>query len=31
MNVSSYLQTFVLGVVLVIAVTYDTFRRRRRT
>jgi len=29
MNVSSYLQTFVLGVVLVIAVTYDTFRRRR--
>ena len=30
MNVSSYLQDVVLGVVLVIAVTYDTFRRRRR-
>jgi ribose/xylose/arabinose/galactoside ABC-type transport system permease subunit len=30
MNTSSYLQEFVLGVVLVIAVTYDTFRRRRR-
>jgi ribose transport system permease protein len=29
MNVSSYLQDLVLGVVLVIAVTYDTFRRRR--
>jgi ribose transport system permease protein len=30
MNVSSYLHDVVLGVVLVIAVTYDTFRRRRR-
>lgn len=29
MNTSSYLQDLVLGVVLVIAVTYDTFRRRR--
>jgi ribose transport system permease protein len=29
MNVSSYLQDLVLGIVLVIAVTYDTFRRRR--
>ena len=30
MNVSSYLQTMVLGVVLVIAVVYDTLRRRRK-
>jgi ribose transport system permease protein len=30
MNVSSYLQSLVLGVVLVIAVSYDTLRRRRR-
>jgi ribose transport system permease protein len=30
MNVSSYLQTVILGVVLVIAVVYDTLRRRRR-
>ena len=30
MNVSSYVQDIVLGVVLVIAVTYDTLRRRRR-
>jgi ribose transport system permease protein len=30
LNVSSYLQTVVLGVVLVIAVVYDTLRRRRR-
>jgi len=30
MNVSSYLQTVVLGIVLVIAVVYDTLRRRRR-
>jgi ribose transport system permease protein len=30
MNVSSYLQDVVLGVVLVIAVTYDTLRRQRR-
>jgi len=29
-NLSSYLQTVVLGVVLVIAVTYDTWQRRRR-
>jgi ribose transport system permease protein len=28
-NLSSYLQNTVLGVVLVIAVTYDTWRRRR--
>jgi ribose transport system permease protein len=30
MNLSSYLQEVVLGVVLVMAVTYDTLRRRRR-
>ncbi|MBN1139158.1 MAG: ABC transporter permease [Anaerolineae bacterium] len=30
MNVSSYLQTVILGIVLVIAVVYDTLRRRRR-
>jgi ribose transport system permease protein len=30
MNVSSYLQTVILGVVLVVAVVYDTLRRRRR-
>ena len=30
MAVSSYRMDIVLGVVLVIAVTYDTFRRRRR-
>jgi len=29
-NLSSYLQTVVLGAVLVIAVTYDTWQRRRR-
>lgn len=29
MNVSSYLQDIVLGTVLVIAVVYDTLRRRR--
>jgi ribose transport system permease protein len=29
-NLSSYLQDVVLGVVLVIAVTYDTWRRHRR-
>lgn len=29
-NLSSYLQDVVLGVVLVIAVTYDTWRRRRQ-
>jgi ribose transport system permease protein len=29
-NLSSYLQTIVLGVVLVIAVVYDTLRRRRK-
>jgi ribose transport system permease protein len=29
-NLSSYLQDVVLGVVLVIAVTYDTWRRYRR-
>jgi len=29
-NLSSYLQTVILGIVLVIAVTYDTLRRRRR-
>ena len=28
-NLSSYLQTIVLGIVLVIAVVYDTLRRRR--
>jgi ribose transport system permease protein len=30
MNLSSYLQDIVLGTVLVIAVVYDTLRRRRR-
>lgn len=30
LNASSYLQTVILGIVLVIAVTYDTLRRRRR-
>jgi len=30
LNVSSYLQDVVLGVVLVVAVVYDTLRRRRR-
>jgi ribose transport system permease protein len=30
MNVSSYLQDVVLGAVLVIAVTYDMLRRRKR-
>ncbi len=29
-NLSSYLQDVVLGIVLVIAVTYDTWRRRRQ-
>jgi ribose transport system permease protein len=29
-NLSSYLQTVILGIVLVIAVTYDTLRRRRK-
>ncbi|HEY64014.1 MAG TPA: ABC transporter permease [Caldilineae bacterium] len=29
-NISSYLQDAILGVVLVIAVTYDTLRRRTR-
>ena len=29
-NLSSYLQNVILGVVLVIAVVYDTLRRRRR-
>jgi ribose transport system permease protein len=29
-NLSSYLQDVVLGIVLVIAVTYDTLRRYRR-
>jgi ribose transport system permease protein len=29
-NLSSYLQDVVLGLVLVIAVTYDTWRRRRQ-
>lgn len=29
-NLSSYLQDVVLGIVLVIAVTYDTWRRHRR-
>jgi ribose transport system permease protein len=29
-NLSSYLQDVVLGAVLVIAVTYDTWRRRRK-
>jgi ribose transport system permease protein len=29
-NLSSYLQSVILGVVLVIAVVYDTLRRRRR-
>jgi len=27
-NVSSYLQEVILGVVLVVAVVYDTLRRR---
>ena len=31
MDVSSYVQEVVLGAVLVIAVTYDTLRRRRKT
>jgi len=30
MNLSSYLQSVVLGIVLVIAVVYDTLRRRRK-
>ncbi len=30
LNVSSYLQEIVLGTVLVVAVVYDTLRRRRR-
>lgn len=30
MNTSSYVQDVILGIVLVIAVTYDTLRRRRR-
>lgn len=30
LNVSSYLQDVILGVVLVVAVVYDTLRRRRR-
>jgi ribose transport system permease protein len=29
-NLSSYLQDIILGIVLVIAVVYDTLRRRRR-
>jgi ribose transport system permease protein len=29
LNISSYLQNVILGIVLVIAVTYDTFRRDR--
>jgi ABC-type xylose transport system permease subunit len=29
LNVSSYLQDVVLGTVLVVAVVYDTLRRRR--
>jgi ABC-type xylose transport system permease subunit len=29
-NLSSYLQDVVLGGVLVVAVTYDTWRRHRR-
>jgi ABC-type xylose transport system permease subunit len=29
-NLSSYLQSVILGVVLVIAVVYDTLRRRRK-
>ena len=28
-NISSYLQNVILGIVLVIAVTYDTLRRYR--
>jgi ABC-type xylose transport system permease subunit len=28
-NLSSYLQSVILGIVLVIAVVYDTLRRRR--
>jgi ribose transport system permease protein len=30
-NLSSYVQDVILGAVLVIAVTYDTLRRRRKT
>jgi ribose/xylose/arabinose/galactoside ABC-type transport system permease subunit len=30
MDTSSYVQDVILGIVLVIAVTYDTLRRRRR-
>jgi len=30
LNISSYLQDVILGVVLVIAVVYDTLRRRRQ-
>ena len=30
MNISSYLQDVILGTVLVVAVVYDTLRRRRR-
>ena len=30
LNVSSYVQTMILGGVLVVAVTYDTLRRRRK-
>jgi ABC-type xylose transport system permease subunit len=29
LNISSYLQNVILGIVLVIAVTYDTLRRDR--
>jgi len=29
LNISSYLQNVILGIVLVIAVTYDTLRRHR--
>jgi inositol transport system permease protein len=29
LNISSYLQNVILGIVLVIAVTYDTLRRYR--
>jgi ABC-type xylose transport system permease subunit len=28
LNTSSYLQQVILGIVLVVAVTYDTLRRR---
>jgi ABC-type xylose transport system permease subunit len=31
MNWRSYIQDIILGAVLVIAVTWDTLRRRRRT